>query len=353
MTSRAQNDAGTPPRRPTLKDVAKAAGVDPSLVSKVLNEDPRVSLTEATRARILSAVQELGYRPNLRARGLRLSRTWTLAAVFPDLRNPVYVPIVEGARRRAAARGYGLILGTADGPSSADQRWVERLLHDRVVDGLLLASGQASDELLSDIASEAAPVVVVNRKVSGVDSCVLVDDAAACRIAAEHLASLGHERVGVISGPKTSRGDSDSSTRRVHAFVERMRELGGEVTENYADDWDARAGLNAATTLLTKAPEVTAIYGTTVMLALGILKAAHKLDLGVPERLSVISLHDTEAAAFTEPALTTVALPMEDLGALGVDRLIDKIEGKSVGFEVMDVAPQLILRESTSRITGH
>jgi DNA-binding LacI/PurR family transcriptional regulator len=89
------------------------------------------------------------------------------------------------------------------------------------------------------------------------------------------------------------------------------------------------------------------------MLAFGILKAAHKLDLGVPQRLSVISLHDTEAAAFMEPALTTVALPMEDLGAIGVDRLIDKIEGKSVGFEVIDTGPQLTLRESTSRIAGH
>jgi DNA-binding LacI/PurR family transcriptional regulator len=222
-----------------------------------------------------------------------------------------------------------------------------------VVDGLLLASGQASDELLSAIASEAAPVVVVNRQVSGVESCVLVDDAAACRIAAEHLASLGHERVGVISGPKASRGDSDSSTRRVHAFVERMRELGGEVTEIYSEDWGARSGFNAATTLLARSPDVTALYGTTVMLAFGILKAAHKLDLGVPQRLSVISLHDTEAAAFMEPALTTVALPMEDLGAIGVDRLIDKIEGKSVGFEVIDTGPQLTLRESTSRIAGH
>ncbi len=300
----------------------------------------------------MAAVQELGYRPNLRARGLRMSRTWTLEAVFPDLRNPVYVPIIEGARRRAAARGYGLILGTADGQGEDDRRRVEQLLNDRVVDGLLLASGQASDSLLSAIASESAPpVVVVNRKVAGVESCIMVDDSAASRIAADHLYSLGHRYVGVISGPKNSMGDSDSSQRRVDAFVERMHMLGGEVVAHYAENWHATAGLHSATTLLARSPNLTALYGTTVMLALGILRGAHLLDLNVPRDLSVISLHDTEAAEFAQPALTTVALPLEELGEYGIDRLIDKIEGKSVGSEVLTQEPLLIIRESTGRIT--
>ena len=338
-------------KRPTLKDVGRLANVDASLVSKLLNNDPNVSASTATRERVLVAVQELHYKPNLRARGLRLSRTWMIGAVFPDLRNPVYVPIFEGARAQAAKHGYGLILGTADGPPGSGQEAFERLLHDRHVDGLLIASGLVGDEQLRQLASNVEPVLVVNRYVKGVSSSVLVDDQAGCELAAEHLCSLGHKKLGVISGAQSTRGDNESSERRVSAFSKRAVELGGNVTAAYADDWSSSAGLRAASGLLAQRPDITAIFATTVMLALGVLRGSHKLGLLIPQQLSVISLHDTEAAEFTEPPLTTVALPLEALGEIAVERLLQKIEGIEVGHEVVSDEPKLILRESTSRVS--
>lgn len=339
---------GAPSGRATGKDVARLAGVDASLVSKIMNNHPGLSVSPATRERVLAAVAELGYRPSPRARGLRLSKTWTIGAIFPDLRNPVYVSIVEGARSRAAAHGYGFILGTADGPPGAGQEKIEQLLQDEHVDGLIIASGEVSDSRLLKLASGLGPVVIVNRQVPGAASSVLVDDEAGSALAAEHLFGLGHRQIAVISGPRQSRGDNDSSVRRVSAFSAVAASLGASVTEVFAPGWDPGSGLGAACELLTAKPEVTAIYATTVMLAFGVMRAAHRLGLAIPARLSVISLHDTEVAAYVEPPLTTVALPMEELGELAVERLLARIDGHEVGHEVVPTDPVLVLRESTA-----
>lgn len=339
-------------RRPTLKDVAKLAGVDPSLVSKVLNEDPNLSITPATRERVMSAVAELDFRINVRARGLRLSKTWMIGAVFPDLRNPVYVPIFEGARMEAAKHGYGLILGTADGPPGMSQEPFERLLLDQHVDGLLIASGQVSDDKFMRMASRVGPVLAVNRFVEGHDSSLLVDDEAGCALAAEHLCSLGHRKLAVISGPTETRGDTQVSQRRSDAFTRRAQELGAEVTTVYARDWTSSAGLKSTSELLSRTPGLTAIFTTTVLLALGALRGCRKFQLAIPADISIISLNDTEVAALTEPPLTTIALPLEELGRLAVERLLAKIEGQSVGHEMVPTGPELIMRESTEVVRG-
>lgn len=338
-------------RRPTLKDVAAVAGVDASLVSKVVTGDIRLTITDATRRRVLAAIDQLGYRPNMRARGLRLSRTYLLGAIFPDLSNPVFIPIVQGAQARAASHGYGLVLGSASGPG-ASQGLFERMLTDHQVDGLLIASGQVSDARMLELASGSGPVVIVNRSVDGAPNCVVLDDEAGSRLAAKHLVELGHRRIGVVSGPVNGVGDHDSSVRRVNAFAAEARELGATIEEAYSTDWDAGSAMFAARSLLSSHSDLTAIYATTVLLALGVLRFLHDAGYRVPDDISVASLHDVDIAAYTYPPLTTVALPLFELGEVSVDRLLRRIDGGKAEDAALVVGPPtLVVRGSTARVS--
>ncbi|HSY88813.1 MAG TPA: LacI family DNA-binding transcriptional regulator, partial [Verrucomicrobiae bacterium] len=187
-------------KRITIRDVAARAGVDASLVSRVLNDHPKASAGPATRERILEAARSLGYQPNLAARSLRMARTWTLGLMLPNLTNPLYAAIARAAEGRAQERGFGLVFGThVEGEAEAT---FTRLLQQGRVDGLLTASGVLGDAFIRRFANgEQGPVVMLNRRVRGVRAAVTVDDAAGAALAVRHLAELGHTQIAGIFGP--------------------------------------------------------------------------------------------------------------------------------------------------------
>lgn len=336
-------------RRPTLKDVALAASVDPSLVSKLINNHPQLSISDATRARVLDAIERLGYQPSAAARGFRLHRTFMLGFLLPDLTNPVYAPIVRGANRRAADLGYAIVLGSEDDWHASDTAHAfSRLLGEGRVDGLLVATGAFDDAFVQRIGDADRPVVVVNRRVSGVPSSVVVDDQAGGMAAVKHLIDLGHRRIGHVGGPRTL----DTARRRFAGYEVALADAGLSVRPDYvalAEDWSAEAGYRAATDLLSHS-DVTAIFAGTVTTAVGALRAAHDLGRDVPRDLSVVALHDYSLASLLTPALTTVSLPLEELGRQAVEMLVGMLEGKPGEHRLVDGGARLLVRESTAPI---
>jgi LacI family transcriptional regulator len=328
----------------TLRDVAALAGVHPSAVSRVVNGDDRVSLSEATRGRILGAVEQLGYRSNQLARGLRMSRTLTVGVVLPDLSNPMYASIIQGVQRRADELGYAVVLeGRIDGEGAAGKR-LARLLEEGRVDGLLVASGTLHDNFLRDVARRGpGPVVPMNRCVEGVKASVVVDDEAGSATATRHLAALGHERLVGVFGPS----EIDTSRRRQAGFERAAGEAGCEATTFVRPSWTASEGYLGTKEALEIHERPTAVFASTVLMGIGALRALSESGLAVPDDVSVICLHDAPLADFLNPPMTAVQMPTELLGAEALDLLVSLSRGEPEKAIVVPGNGVVIEREST------
>jgi LacI family transcriptional regulator len=314
-------------------------------VSRVINNNAQAKASAETRQRILRAVETLAYRPNVAARGLRMSRTFTLGMLVPDLTNPMYAAIAKGAQERAETSGFGLVLGShTEGESEAT---FAPLLRQGRVDGLLVASGLLRDSFIRRIAvSGGGPVVLVNRRVRGVGASVVLDDAAGAATAVQHLVDLGHSRIAGIFGPDYI----DTAQRRRKGFQKACAEAGVEGTVAAAPAFGAAGGYTCAMELLEDpdgAP--SAIFASAFVMGIGVLRAARELKVATPRRLAVVALHDSELADYLAPPLTTVALPAEDMGATAVDQVVGMLNGSPGRNVVVRGTPRLVVRGSTAR----
>lgn len=337
----------TPPaeasdRRPTLRDVAAASGVDASLVSRVINNDPRITIPATTRERIQRAAAACNYQPNVRARGLRMARAFTVGFVLPRLNSPVYGPIVEGLQRRATEAGYVVLLGGLETDERPEVSF-GRVLGEGRVDGLLFGSADASDGSLLHLLEKPQPIVLVNRAIPGVGvSCATVDDADGAATAVRHLLDLGHRRIGVIAGPP----GLDTTARRSAGARRAAGRRHLDVVSAAA--FDAPHGEQAMTELLTGAPRVTGVFASSVEIAFGALAAVRALGRRVPDDVSIVTLHDHPLAPFIEPALTTVTLPLAELGRVSFELLLQQINGATPVSVMVDGPGQLVRRSSTA-----
>jgi LacI family transcriptional regulator len=259
--------------------------------------------------------------------------------------NPFYSPIVEGAEQRASELGYMVVIlreldrARADHPELA----FARLLHEDRVDGLLVASGKVEDETLRTLDRGPRPLVIVNRRVPGVTGSVVVDDTAAAALATTHLLELGHRRLGHVAGP----ADIDNTLRREAGIAAAVAGSGVSVVTVHGEGWDPDSGHTAALELLAR-HDVTAVVATNILVAAGVVGAAQELGRRVPEDLSVVALHDFPVAQFLRPALSTVVLPLEELGRFAVDELMSRMAGGPQRQVVIPGEPRLIVRDSTA-----
>lgn len=328
--------------RVTLKDVAALARVDASVVSRLVNEDPHLSIRDETRARVMDAVKKLNYQPNLAARALRTSRGTLLAFVVPELANPLYAQLVTGAAKRAQANGYSVVL-LEDDKGRLDLN-ILQTFQQRGIEGLVVAGGTLDEKTLRRFRELELPLVVVNRKIEGVP-WALVDDDAGTRVAARHLVDLGHRQIALLGGPK----GLDTTERRAHALADELKAHGAEISQRiHAPTRAPVAGAEAMRALLEVNAGTTAVFADSAMLGIGALNGAKASGFRIPEDLSVVALHDLEFADYTSPTLTTVALPMEELGALAVSQLIERARGQEPASLALDIPPRLRIRESTT-----
>ncbi|MGV9800949.1 LacI family DNA-binding transcriptional regulator [Mycobacterium sp. NPDC003449] len=330
-------------QRPTLADVARIAGVDPSLVSRVLRNDLRGFASSETRERIRRAAHEIGYRANASARGLRSNRTMTLGLLLPGFSSPVYSAIAHGVETRANEYGYGLVLGTH--AAGDPHETISDMLMRGSVDALLVSSGRIEDDALRRLVKQLPQsLVLVNRQVRGVSASVVLRDADAAAVAVRHLTDLGHRRICAILGPRTL----DTMVRRRRGFTDECAKLGVAATTVEMPERDRAAGFDATMRVLERRSRPTAIVAATFPMAVGALAALHQRGIAVPAQLSVVSLHDDDLANYLVPPLTTVWLPAERLGAEAVDLALGLIEGDRPRRVTVPDEPHIVRRDSTA-----
>jgi len=339
----------------TLKDVALRAGVHPATASRALNPETRILVSEDTARRVLDAAEELGYSPNPVARSLRTRRSHTIGVLIPDLNNPLFPPIVRGLEDRLAAAGYVALIGNTD---SDDQR--ERIIFDQMrarhVDGLVLATARLRHPLLAEASRAEIPVVLINRLAQDYSfPSVTVDNERGVRMAISHLAGLGHRRIAHIAGPQ----EMSTGLSRYRGFVTAMESSGLPVDSEltvFAKAFSVEEGVRCTRLLVDQCaarpgqPGCTAIFAANDMLAVGCYSALDEAGLNCPEDMSVVGFNDMPFIDRLRPPLTTVRFPHYQVGTEAAQLLLERIAEHGAPVKILYLAPELIIRGSTTRV---
>jgi len=334
-------------QRTTLRDVAEKAAVSPSVASRILNEDSSLTVRDDTRERVIRAAADLRYRPHAGARGVRAGTIGAIGLLIPDLTQPIYARIVRGAMAQANQRNVVVLVGEdlAEGPSRRDANLqVERMIQERRIDGLLMASARPRHPIVALLRQVEFPHVFLNRSVRGSQRNVTLDDAKASIAAVTHLIELGHTHLGHIAGP----AQLDTSRRRELAFLDVLAARALPPGPVERSPFSSSGGFDAATVLMSRAPQTTAIYTSNFGQAVGALRALRVMNLAVPGDVSVITYDDVSIAEFLDPPLTTIRVPLESLGAVGVDQLLSQLDGHPLADVVVPSDAVVIARGSTA-----
>jgi LacI family transcriptional regulator len=332
-------------RSPTLRDVAREAGVHVSTVSRVLNDQAAAGrITRDTEERIREVANRLGYRRNVIARALRTGRTLVVGMVVPDIANLYQAGITRGAGDVLYADGYSLILASTDDDQEHVQSQVSAMLAVQA-DGLLYGVAREEDPVLASVLAEGIPVVLFNRAVAdpGVSS-VIPDDYGGTVLAVQHLLSLGHRNIVHVAGPE----DVSSTIYRLKAFDETLGGAGLSGEHEFAHRHIEEEGFRLTRRLLDRHPETSAVVAANDRLALGAIDALREAGLACPEDVSVVGFNDMPYADRFDPPLTTVRISQYDLGSRAASLLLQAIGDPSLSAETQLVAPELVIRGSTA-----
>jgi len=330
-----------------LVDVAEMAGVSAGLVSRVLNDDPATRATSETRARIVRVASELGYRPHYAARALKFARSNTISLVVPDLTNAMFTELMRGVEDESRRFGYTVVLGRSE--TMTDTSQMSRLLEEGRVDGFLLQGrDDESDQSLARLVGRS-PVVLINSRLETRPGSVMIEDQRAARMATEHLLERGHRRIGLLNGLRTSL----TARLREEGYREALTAAGVRPDPKRITHFGYRvdSAAPALDEVMSHHLRPTAVVVANVNAALGVLTHARRLGLRVPGDLSVIGIHDAWTADHSWPPLTTVRMPLYDLGGLAVVALHDRLGGSpGVDTVVNTRPPEIVERESVARL---
>ncbi|MET0457189.1 MAG: LacI family DNA-binding transcriptional regulator [Mycobacterium sp.] len=330
----------------TIRDVALKAGVAPSSVTRVLSGHPNVSVD--LRDRVLAAVHEVGYKPDLVAAGLRRGYTQTVGIIVNDVLNPVVaqmIDVVEGDLRRA---GYGVILANSHGQSDNDIENV-RLLHQRRVDALLAAfSDDTNPELVDVLSALPIPVVLLDREIASHEfSAVISDHGMGARLLAEHLIERGHREIGVISGSLSAY----PSRSRVQNIGQTLARSGVPLRPEFtiAGRGSTEFGVQSVARLMDDPQPPTAIVignGNTAAIA-GVIGELRRRGLKVGEDIAIAGSDDGPLLALHTPGITVIARDVEDLARRAATLVLNRLDDKKPGVHTVVLPTRLILRPST------
>lgn len=330
--------------RPTLADVARAAGVDRSTASRVLNGQP-LRIRDEKRALIQQLARELGYHPSSTARGLRRQQIGALGLVIPDFANPVYATVMRSAALRAEELGYAMLMGEIlSNERDSSGPVFRRLLHEQRIDGLIVATAQNSDGLLAELRRVHVPHVLAHRRTPRAQHSVVLDDEAAAGLAARYLAERGHTQLGAVVGPL----NIDTSKRRLAGFTQACRKLGLPKPTVASKEFTAHGGYEGITELIATATPPTAVFVSNLMAATGALAGLHAQRFEVPADVSIISYDDDDLANYTIPSLTTIAVPYDELGRVAVETIDQVLHGGDPGNIVVRTPARIVERNSVA-----
>jgi LacI family transcriptional regulator len=331
----------------TISDVARRARVTTATVSNVLTQ--RVPVSEKTRARVLQAIEELGYRPNLVARGLAQRKTLTLGLVVPTISNPFFAEVVEEIEHVADQHDYQLLLSMTHNSLEEGKRHLQRLA-SRWADGFIVMGMAADmDDVLAlkesgkevvlsvwneDLRTQPLPMVDIDFRLAG-------------ELATRHLLECGHERIATIL-------EEPVQVTRRKGFQTTLLERGITVPPEYIRQGDSsfESGYQGALELLSLPQPPSAIFAGNDWMALGAIEAITNRGLSVPRDLAVVGVDDITLAAHAHPPLTTIGIPKREMARAATEVLLRYIQGTDIPAEPLKilVSPHLIVRQSTARI---
>ncbi|HET9897426.1 MAG TPA: LacI family DNA-binding transcriptional regulator [Streptosporangiaceae bacterium] len=333
----------------TLKDVAAMAGVHPATVSRALNPETRLLVSDETAGRILAVADSLGYRPNTVARSLRTRRSHTVGVLIPDLNNPLFPPIVRGIEDYLANAGYVALIGNTDADDERE-RLVFELMRDRHVDGFVFATARLRSPLLAEAAAARIPVVLVNRHAEGYGfPSVSVDNERGIALSVAHLAALGHRRIAHVAGPQ----GISTGLSRYRGFVAAMGAHDLPVDQAlivHATGYTIDEGERCCRLLMAKG--CTAIVAANDMLAVGCYAALEEAGLGCPADISVVGFNDMPFMDRLTPPLTSVSFPHYEVGREAGRLILEWIGHEGGSAAVRFLAPELKIRRSTAPPAG-
>jgi LacI family transcriptional regulator len=331
--------------RPTQTDVANLAGVSQTTVSHVLN-NTAIAVPAETRARILRAMDELGYVPNITARSLRTNKTYTLATIIPDITNPFYPAFQRGIQNVAEQQGYDLIMYNTDGSPEKERKCL-RSVGQRRVDGVIavLFNLSARDLLpllemnIAVVRLEAAPKQTGDYALDN----LYVDNVAAAETAVSYLIGRGHRRIAIIVGQR------GPGRFRIQGYCQAFLKHNLPVDEGLirSGDFAEEGGYQSTQALLKLSPLPTAIFAANDLMAMGAITAIREAGLQVPDDIAVVGFDNIPTASLVDPALTTIAQHQEELGRRAAEMLFERLNGLAPETGRCEEMPfRLIVRES-------
>jgi DNA-binding LacI/PurR family transcriptional regulator len=338
--------------RVSIKDIARAAGVSYSTVSRALNDNPAIS--QEVRTRIQGLALTMGYTPNALAQGLLSRRTNSIGLVITTISDPFFVDILKGVEEVAQEADISVFLATSNNDPDREIKIIETFSRRRV-DGVIVAASRISSEYTRRLEKVPIPVVTVNNQAEGDYRnlySISVDDYLGGRLAMQHLIGLGHRRIGYI-GVSNRPG---SNSRRMEAYLDALREQGitpqddwlciNQTTARGDLDGDLNAGQCLAPALIQAG--ITALFCYCDTVAVGAILACRKLGIDVPAQISVVGFDDNDLCEIVCPALTTVGQPKREMGQTAMRMLLASIDGEMVSDHV--VKPYLVVRDSTAPV---
>ena len=326
-----------------IRQVAKRAGVSTATVSRTINN---LSVRPGTARRVRQAIEELKYFPNTHARSLVSGRSRIVGLIVSDITNPFFPELVKGFEDAATQKGYEVLLSNTEYDSSRMATGVRRML-ERKVDAVAIMTSEMDRSFTQELAGRDIPMVfldvgTVEKHVSNIK----VDYASGISQAVEHLIGLGHRRVAFISGP----ADLKSARIRQSAFLKAMQKRGmGDPAWIETGNHRIDGGFQAMSRMLERTPLPTAVLCSNDLTALGALRAIRRKGLRVPDDVSVVGFDDIALAEFTEPPLTTVRLPREEIAGKAFEALLASLSDTTHMGAEYQISPQLVVRESTAR----
>jgi LacI family transcriptional regulator, galactose operon repressor len=334
------SDSG--PARVTIKDVARAAGVSVATVSRVLNASGPVA--DATRNRIHRVAAEMRFIPNGAARSLSTRRTGTLGVVLPDLYGEFFSEVIRGLDQAAQAQGFHLLLSS----SHNDREDIDaalRAMRGRV-DGLVVMSPHIDAAVLTANLHDSVPAVLLNSPLqSGEFDALRVDNFGGAREIVAHLAAHGHRRIAIIRGPEANH-DAAERLRGYHAALAEAG-IGPDPTLELAGDFTEEAGFRAAEALLATDPRPDAVFAANDSMAIGLISALRRAGVSVPRDMAVGGFDDIPICRYLTPPLSSVRVPIAELGARAMQQLVLAVAGENRHQRIDATLPtELVIRDS-------
>lgn len=327
---------------PTIKDVARRAGVAPITASRVINNSGYVSAE--TRRRVEAAIEELGYVPNRVARSLRSKRTQTLALVLTDITNPFWTTVARGVEDAARMGGFSVILGNTDESEPREYEYIQVLLQKQV-DGFLLVPARHGARSVALIQRQKVPLVVLDRTVEANVDTVRSDSVGGARALTRHLISLGHRRIAMLTGPR----EVSTAVDRALGYRQALEEAGIPVTGELMrfGPYTQQGGYAMTLSILSLSSRPTAIFAGNNFIAVGALRALREAGLQVPEDMSLVAFDDLPPSFVVEPFLTVAAQRAYEMGQVATQLLLTRLAEQEPGQpQEIVLSTELIVRRS-------